>query len=239
MRKVIPKNIADEMTKPYIDDAVEKQIKAADVPPRNKLNISFENASRIDDDKEYKSNQEAYEKNHGKLYDMTHKNTIPWRNYVVYLVLLSLLTCVFTFSKYMSSATGASSAVVASFKVDCTDNITATVKMDDNKTYPLVNFDAVYDLVAKEYKFTATNESDVDVYLTWTISGADNATIKLERITADDKDASETQLYLPAATTQGGDIVPSTRELKLSVKPKSTENKKEYLNVNFTFDQID
>lgn len=238
MRKVIPKNIADEMTKPYIDDAVEKQIKAADVPPRNKLNISFENAGRIDDNKEYKSNQEAYEKNHGKLYDMTHKNTIPWRNYVVYLVLLSMLTCVFTFSKYMSSASGTSNAVVASFNVECKHDIAATVKMDDNKTYPLVNFDAVYDLATKEYTFTATNKSDVDVYLTWTISGADNATIKLESKT-DDKDASATQLYLPAATTQGGDIVPSTRKLKLSVKPKSAENKKEYLNVNFTFDQID
>ena len=239
MRKVIPKNIADEMTKPYIDDAVEKQIKAADVPPRNKLNISFENAGRIDDNKEYKSNQEAYEKNHGKLYDMTHKNTIPWRNYVVYIVLLSLLTCVFTFSKYMSSASGTSNAVVASFNVECAHNITATVKMEDNNTYPLINFDAVYDLVEKKYTFIAKNKSDVAVYLTWEISGADNATYSLSRKSEDGNDDSPTKLYLPAATTQSGDLVPSTRELELSVKPKSAENKKEYLNVKFTFDQID
>ena len=117
MPKVIPKNAADEMTRPYIDDAVDKQLKAADVPPRNKLDISFKDAGRTDDNKDYESNQDAYEKNHGKLYEMTHSNTIPWKNYVVYIVLLSLLTCVFTFSKYMSNAGGVSTVAVAKFNV--------------------------------------------------------------------------------------------------------------------------
>ena len=147
MRKVIPKNIADEMTQPYIDDAVEKQIKAANVPPRNKLNISFENADRTDDNKEYKSNQEAYEKNHGKLYDMTHNNTIPWKNYVVYIVLLSLLTCVFTFSKYMSSASYSGDATVAKFNIFTSAKIeNDDISIDTNKNI-------------KELKFTDSNQS--------------------------------------------------------------------------------
>lgn len=115
MPKVVPKNVADEMSKPYIDDAVDKQLKAADVPPRTKLDISFKDTPRLDDDKDYKSNQEAYEKNHGKLYEMTHNNTIPWKNYVVYFVLLSLLTTVFTFSRYMSFGNFSEEAKIASF----------------------------------------------------------------------------------------------------------------------------
>ena len=166
MRKVIPKNIADEMTKPYIDEAVEKQIKAADVPPRNKLNISFENADRTDDNKEYKSNQEAYEKNHGKLYDMTHNNTIPWKNYVVYLVLLSLLTTVFTFSKYLSGANGNTSASIAKFNVVTSYNL-------DDKDFEVTPTETAKDLIfledeagPKSIPITVTSDSEVSVKVT-------------------------------------------------------------------------
>ena len=169
MRKVIPKNIADEMTKPYIDDAVEKQIEAADVPPRNKLNISFENAGRIDDNKEYKSNQEAYEKNHGKLYDMTHKNTIPWKNYVVYLVLLSLLTTVFTFSKYMSGINANSAAAVAKFNVQTSgainsDNFTI-VPVTDDKANASIYFNE-NDTSGQTIKIKVLSYSEVPVKVT-------------------------------------------------------------------------
>lgn len=167
MRKVIPKNIADEMTKPYIDDAVEKQIEAADVPPRNKLNISFENAGRIDDNKEYKSNQEAYEKNHGKLYDMTHKNTIPWRNYVVYIVLLSMLTCVFTFSKYMSGTTGSGTAAVAKFEVITKGGLTTdNISVDANSSTPNINLDFEKNDTSKAFYIKVTSNSEVDVNIT-------------------------------------------------------------------------
>ena len=176
MRKVIPKNIADKMTQPYIDDAVEKQIKAADVPPRNKLNISFENADRTDDNKEYKSNQEAYEKNHGKLYDMTHGNTIPWKNYVVYFVLLSLLTTVFTFSKYVSGANMSGDAVVAKFGFtisgkELEKNDVEIFEGDEdhwNETdYELADKHHVFEIEDKKvFKFTINNYSDVSIDVT-------------------------------------------------------------------------
>lgn len=176
MRKVIPKNIADEMTQPYIDDAVEKQIKAADVPPRNKLNISFENADRTDDNKDYESNQEAYEKNHGKLYDMTHNNTIPWKNYVVYLVLLSLLTTVFTFSKYMSGANGSSNnAVAAKFDpqivcVGVASGVTGVTITSDGLTSNAL-FASPQDTNSKVINYQITNNSEVVVSANVTLSG--------------------------------------------------------------------
>ncbi|MBQ0015203.1 MAG: hypothetical protein KBS82_07800 [Oscillospiraceae bacterium] len=175
MRKVIPKNIADEMAKPYIDEAVEKQIKAADVPPRNKLDISFKDAGRTDDNKDYDSNQDAYEKNHGKLYDMTHNNTIPWKNYVVYLVLLSLLTTVFTFSKYLSGASGSSNVAVAKFdpQIVCvgagTDVTGVTISSDGLTSTAL--FASPQDISSKEIIYKITNNSEVVVSANVTLSG--------------------------------------------------------------------
>ena len=109
-------NEAANISDVYLNYAVKAQLKAADVPPRKQLDINFSDASKIGDE-EQKSNQEAYEESRGKLYDMTHKNTIPWRNYIVYIVIISLLTTAFTFSKYMSGANGSGSAAVAKFYV--------------------------------------------------------------------------------------------------------------------------
>ena len=166
MKKVIPKNVADEMTRPYIDDAVDKQLKAADVPPRNKLDISFKDAGRTDDNKDYESNQDAYEKNHGKLYEMTHNNTIPWKNYVVYLVLLSLLTTVFTFSKYMSGANSSSSASIAKFNVVTSYNL-------DDEDFEVTSTGMTKDLIfledeagPKSIPITVTSDSEVSVKIT-------------------------------------------------------------------------
>ena len=165
MRKVIPKNIADEMTRPYIDDAVDKQLKAADVPPRNKLDISFKDAGRTDDNKDYESNQDAYEKNHGKLYDMTHKNTIPWRNYVVYLVLLSLLTTVFTFSKYMSGANANSTSAVAKFNVVTSKSLNNSDFVAESTTREIVFEDGE---TTKDVYIKVTSNSEVSVKATIT-----------------------------------------------------------------------
>lgn len=164
MPKVIPKNVADEMTRPYIDDAVDRQLKAADVPPRNKLDINFKDAGRTDDNKDYESNQDAYEENHGKLYEMTHKNTIPWKNYVVYFVLLSLLTTVFTFSKYMSGANVSGEAVVAKFKYTISGKSNLNVVIEPNADYDANKFDLDSDETA--FVFDVKNESDVTVKVT-------------------------------------------------------------------------
>lgn len=165
MPKVIPKNTADEMTKPYINDAVDRQLKAADVPPRSKLDISFKDAGRTDDNKDYKSNQDAYEENHGKLYDMTHKNTIPWRNYVVYFVLLSLLTTVFTFSKYMSGANLSGDAIVAKFDYVISGNELdkSDVLINNNIWQPNTQTEFEIEDDYKVFEFTVQNKSDVTI----------------------------------------------------------------------------
>lgn len=210
----------------------------------SKVNINFSDASKIGEDIE-KTNQQAYEESHGKLYDMTHKNTVPWRNWIFYIALISMLTCCFTFSKYVSSSSGSSSAVIAKFEVDCAHDITATVKMDDNKTYPVMEFAGGIFATnggssnSKTATFTAKNSSEVAVYLTWETSGASSVTATLARKTSDSRDASATKLYIPAATTQNGELIPSTRQITLTVTPNSSGNGKEKLNISFKFDQVD
>ena len=138
----------------------------------SKVNINFSDASKIGEDVE-KTNQQAYEESHGKLYDMTHKNTVPWRNWIFYIALISMLTCCFTFSKYVSSSSGSSSAVIARFEVDCEHDITATVEMDGN-TYPKMDFaGGIFTTsggsgASKTATFTAKNSSDW--YSCWFIS---------------------------------------------------------------------
>lgn len=160
--KVVASNIADA----YVDYAVKAQLKAADVPPRKALDIKFTDTSKIGDTKS-KTNQEAYEKAHGKLYDMTHKNTVPWKNWVVYIVLISMLSCCFTFSKYMSEASGFSSATVAKFNVETRGGNTSQLANDINIETDGVNncssliFDT--DDSKKTFFIKVTSDSDVAV----------------------------------------------------------------------------
>lgn len=235
----------------YTDYVVQRQIDAANVPPRQKLDISFSDASKIGD-KKSGSNQEAYEKAHGKLYDMTHKNTIPWRNYVVYIVLLTMLTCCFTYSKYVSGATGSSSnAVVASFKVETVADSDLEVEVSNNINNGTIKFDGIFDISEKTYAITAKNYSEVGVWLTWscTSNNNKNCTATLTSETSDEKgDASTTQLYLSAATANAdGELVPSERVIDFIVTPDEpvfsgttiTNLPSGGFNVIFYFDQAD
>ena len=239
MPKVIPKNAADEMTRPYIDDAVDKQLKAADVPPRNKLDISFKDAGRTDDNKDYESNQDAYEKNHGKLYDMTHKNTIPWRNYVVYLVLLSMLTCVFTFSKYMSGSNGNSTATIARFNVVISGELNKK-DFTVNPSSPSITTDAlVFEEGVGSVTFDIVVSSTSEVPVNVTVSQDevaykgtfDKSTARLEM--AEDSSHPQTTKFTYTLTTNQ---IPSTKGLTPS-NGYYTFNEK--LNFNVYVEQID
>ena len=106
----------ESITEEYIDGAVKVHVKASEVPPRQNLNISFKDADMLGDEVTL-SNQEAYEESHGKIYEMTHNNTVPWRNWAFYLILVSMLTVCFTFAKYASFASGDAQAAVAKFDI--------------------------------------------------------------------------------------------------------------------------
>ncbi len=45
------------------------------------------------------------------------KNTIPWRNYLVYLMIITSLSCCVTFSKYITTASGGDAGTIAKFDV--------------------------------------------------------------------------------------------------------------------------
>jgi hypothetical protein len=162
----------ESITEEYIDGAVKVHVKASEVPPRQNLNISFADADKLGDEVTL-SNQEAYEESHGKIYEMTHNNTVPWRNWAFYMILVSMLTVCFTFAKYASFASGDAQAAVASFNVSVTGsaaadtNVTATV--DSN---PTDSQDGSINIVFNEgsngsstatITFTITNNSDVTI----------------------------------------------------------------------------
>ncbi len=186
------KSKAESITEEYIDSAVKVHVKASDVPPRESLNISFADADKLGDEVTL-SNQEAYEESHGKIYEMTHNNTVPWRNWAFYLILLSMLTVCFTFAKYASFASGDAQAAVAKFDVVVTGSISANdidvtvgdasiTSVDDlgDSNTIKVKFDE-NDTGSQTITFTVTNHSDVTVRIanaTWTpIGSGDHHTV--------------------------------------------------------------
>ena len=172
------KSDAEIFTEEYIDGAVKVHVKASEVPPRDDFHISLSEASKIGDET-VSSNQEAYEKSHGKLYDMTHNNTVPWRNWAFYLIILSLLTTCFTFAKYASFATANDSVAVAKFNVvvnatksiaeDTKITITNPAGKDITDASNTADINIILDdknVTEKTVRFTVTNSSDVSVIIT-------------------------------------------------------------------------
>lgn len=170
----------EKVTESYIDDAVKVHVKAAEVPPREKLNINYKEADMLGDEVNL-SNQEAYEESRGKLYDMTHNNTVPWRNWAFYIVLLSLLTVCFTFAKYASFASGDAQVAVAKFDVSvkATKQIAAAtnIQITNPDGRAITDTTNVRDIeiilgntgdndTEKTVRFTVTNSSDVSVIIT-------------------------------------------------------------------------
>lgn len=163
----------ESITQEYIDGAVKVHVKASEVPPRQNLNISFKDADMLGDEVTL-SNQEAYEESHGKIYEMTHNNTVPWRNWAFYLILLSMLTVCFTFAKYASFASGDAQTAVASFNVSVIGSAasTATIGVDptsitdpgDGTGNISVTFAADSpEAATATITFNVTNNSDVTV----------------------------------------------------------------------------
>jgi len=164
----------ESITEEYIDGAVKVHVKASEVPPRQNLNISFKDADMLGDEVTL-SNQEAYEESHGKIYEMTHNNTVPWRNWAFYLILLSMLTVCFTFAKYASFASGDAQAAVAKFDVVVTGSASSDTIVTASVNNPTDSTPGDIDIIftkdspkgtTKTITFTVKNDSDVTTKIT-------------------------------------------------------------------------
>lgn len=126
-----------------------------------------------------KSNQDSYDEVHGSLYKMAHNNTIPWRNYLIYGILLTLLTCAFTFSKYASQLTSQEAkATVAGFgyTIQCEpgEGFYDDIKITDENTLDSSQEELDFsDEDVRVYKLKIHNSSDVTVTVTpsYTLGG--------------------------------------------------------------------
>ncbi len=103
------------------------------------------------------------------------KNTIPWRNYLVYLMIITSLSCCVTFSKYITEVSGGGSGTVASFNVsaylvDGSNNKTYTFSESSN-SFPL-EFRTANEL--QTYYLLVENKSDVTVDAIFNITNAEN-----------------------------------------------------------------
>lgn len=102
------------------------------------------------------------------------KNTIPWRNYLVYLMIITSLSCCVTFSKYIATASGDGSGTVAKFDVDLflLNSYNGTVNTtygDAAIDYGTTTFKSGGD--KQVYYFRVVNNSDVTVTADLVISG--------------------------------------------------------------------
>lgn len=97
------------------------------------------------------------------------RNAIPWRNYLVYLMIITSLSCCVTFSKYITEVSGSGAGSVAKFGVEVQigdDNRNYT-NIETAKTtryvFPAINLDPVNSV--KSYPIKVKNNSDVTVRL--------------------------------------------------------------------------
>ena len=102
------------------------------------------------------------------------KNTIPWRNYLVYLMIITSLSCCVSFSKYITEVSGGGAGTVAKFDVDLflLNSYNGTV----NTTYGDAAIDygkATFKTTSQNYTyyFKVVNNSDVTVKAKLNVSG--------------------------------------------------------------------
>ena len=160
-RNKVINNITDELSQ----DLLPKS--------ENSLGIEFSDKEKIHAKDEKKTNQDSYDEVHGRLYKMTHENTIPWRNYIIYGLLLTMLTCAFTFSRYASQLTSTDSVTVAGFKYSIVGESGTDVTVTESvlsKTLNAISFGET-ESEAKTYTFTVDNKSDVTILVTPSCTG--------------------------------------------------------------------
>ena len=103
------------------------------------------------------------------------KNKIYYRNYLVLFVIITTLTACFTFSKYISTVSDSTSAVVAKFDVSVVSADGLIVSPSQNE----ININGYIDLLSgKTFTFKVTNNSDVTVTVTARVENQVNSVVK-------------------------------------------------------------
>ena len=156
-----------EDNKKELIDEITEIVEREDSPSEDSLGISFAKDGINKPAMKVESNQDSYNETHGKVYKMTHENTIPWRNYLIYGIILTMLSCCVCFAKYISFFSTNTSATVASFsyKINGQYGNQVIIQNSDWKdgVSNTVSFDASDDAL---FVFDVVNESDVAVKVT-------------------------------------------------------------------------
>lgn len=132
------------------------------------------------------------------------RNTIPWRNYLVYLVIITSLSCCVTFSKYITEVSGGSSGTIAKFgvEVQIADDSGVYTNIESAKTarfsFPAIDLDPVNSV--KSYPIKVKNTSDVTVRLYVSMDALEHHVFKLGN-TATAPETSLSYIEIPANYT--------------------------------------
>ena len=173
------KELAAKAKQAQIDSLLEHfEKEAADSPELIKDKDSYFNSKEFNDlsnenfdfNKKRRAELEDRVVHLEDVYDQEKKkskNTIPWRNYLVYLMIITSLSCCVTFSKYIATANGGSQGTIAKFdvKLGVTADNGSFVDIESAKTSRFDFGEVVLDPITncKMYPLTIENGSEVTI----------------------------------------------------------------------------
>ena len=230
-----------EDNKKELIDEITEIVEREDSPSEDSLGISFAKDGINKPAMKVESNQDSYDATHGSLYKMTHENTIPWRNYLIYGIILTMLSCCICFAKYINAFSGANQARVANFSYsisgsDSTDVIISGSKWNDGKdnTYSFDDIDEAY------FTFDIENKSEVPVKVIPTPSIKDDNDKEILSELGFDVSFYNVEPTDSTTPTQYITIHPhSTGSIWMKIDATGVSSVDDDMNLQFTVEQID
>lgn len=194
----VPELSLDEKVSKYVQMAEHEEEKKAEEKHRRHIRRE---AKRIEKelkkvDPDFAKATATTEKEKYRAHKMKKQNSIPWRNYMAYFVIITALSACVTFSKYISTVDSDNEAIVAKFEVEIVADGDLTVNSGEGE----IAFDGYLhtdylaeDERSREYDFTVTNRSEVTIDLLTSVMGNTNHSVQV---------TPETAVLAPGATTE-------------------------------------